>query len=216
MAAGLAHLEPGRAPPRKPGPNRRRAVGQARGAAAGLPDAAVTPPLPRTPCGCGRCSSPGGVRDVPDEQGGVRGPSVARHVRFLRSLRACPHPPGSRRLLPRPPQLRRPPARPPPLGLGPGPASAQPQRRALGGAERREPVRADRGGGARGREDPRRGGAGGPGPRGRGVGGTGYWDPRGPKEGAVRESRVRGDAGGGVAGGPDLGEGEGASEKEAA
>ena len=32
----------------------------------------------------------GGVRDVPDEQGGVGGPRIARHDRFLRSLGGLP------------------------------------------------------------------------------------------------------------------------------
>lgn len=98
---------------------------------------------------CGGCRrSPGGVRDVPDEQGGVGGPRVARHDGFLRCLRACPRPPGSLRFSLPPQQFSRPPARPPPLGLGP--TSAQPQRRARGrgrgwrGAARREPVRVDR------------------------------------------------------------------------
>lgn len=128
-----AHIAPGKGASAQ---STRRAWGRRRAdprAAAGLRDAAVTPPLPRAPtCGCRR--SPGGIRDVPDEQGGVGGPRVARHDRFLLSLRACPRPPGSLSLSLQPPppqQLRRPPARPPPLGLGP--ASAQPQRRRGGG-----------------------------------------------------------------------------------
>ncbi|KAL4676038.1 hypothetical protein H8959_010183 [Pygathrix nigripes] len=104
-------------------------------------------PVPPRPAGCGaearkaararqaiRGRSPGGIRDVPDEQGGVGGPRVARHDRFLRSLWVCQRPLVSLTLPlpPLPPQeLRRPPARPPPLGLSP--ASAQPQRPAQRG-----------------------------------------------------------------------------------
>lgn len=171
------------------------ACGEAPGTAAGPPSGSATlplpPPLPRAPTCGGRRRSPGGVRDVPDEQGGVGGPRVARHNRFLRCLRACPRPPGSLRFSLPPQQLSRPPARPPPLGLGP--TSAQPQRRARrrggrGGAARREPVRADRvgagpeprgsgEGAARGPEDP------GEPRRGRCRG------PRGSGKGAARESR---------------------------
>lgn len=83
------------------------------------------PPVPTY----GGRRSPGGVRDVPDEQGGVGGPRVARHGRSLRTL-------GSGSLF-----RRRhshsdgPSARPPPLGSA---ASAQPQRRARRGRCGRE------------------------------------------------------------------------------
>lgn len=167
-----AHIAPGKGASAQ---SARRAGGRRRAdprAAAGLRDAAVTPPLPRAPtCGCRR--SPGGIRDVPDEQGGVGGPRVARHDRFLLSLRACPRPPGSLSLSLQPPppqQLRRPPARPPPLGLGP--ASAQPQRRRGGGTERRKPVRADR--------------------AGAGAGPTRGLRPRASREGAAREAGLGG------------------------
>lgn len=122
---------------------RRRSLGprggsaQPRRASAGPRPGSAARPLPRPssePPTCRRGRSPGGIRDVPDEQGGVGGPRVARHDRFLRSLRVCQRPLVSLSLPlpPLPPQeLRRPPARPPPLGLSP--ASAQPQRPAQRG-----------------------------------------------------------------------------------
>lgn len=173
----------------KHGPAGGEAPGTAAGPTWGSATLPLPPPLPRAPTCGGRRRSPGGVRDVPDEQGGVGGPRVARHNRFLRCLRACPRPPGSLRFSLPPQQLSQPPARPPPLGLGP--TSAQPQRRerGRGGAARREPVRADRvgagpeprgsgEGAARGPENP-----GGP-RRGRCRG------PRGSRKGAAPESRV--------------------------
>ena len=163
-------------------PGRRRAQP---GAATRLRDAAVTRPLPRAPT-CGRSRrSPGGVCDVPDEQGGVGGPRVARHGRFLRCLWACPRPPGSLRFSqsPLPPQqLRRPPARPPPLGLGP--ASAQPQRRARGGGALRGASLSVQT--ARGRS-PSRG------------------DPRRGRRGVLKIQGIRGGGGAGVRQGPGRG-----------
>lgn len=111
-AEGRLRGEPG------PGPRGRRADPPGRGR--------CPAPPPRPPCGR---RSPGGVRDIPDEQGGVGGPRVARHGGFLCSLSVCPRPPGW--LRPSPPLLQ-PQPRPPAPGATPSPQPgvAQPQRRA--------------------------------------------------------------------------------------
>lgn len=98
--AGSPAREAAAAPTERAGPGPR------------VPEARPHPRLsPHRAPTCGRRPSPGGVRDVPDEQGGVGGPRVARHVRVLRPHRACPRP---RPAPPPPPPLRGPRATPSP------------------------------------------------------------------------------------------------------